>query len=1263
MASASSPAQGATKSQPSPSGLSSTSSFSFKAPYPVSTVPPASVSALKQRRVSLASPSSPRVVQPWSFRDEMGLDSQSSEGAASSSSLGEQKGRSTSEKKGKIRKIDSSKGTDESQTPEKKARKKWSQEETMMLVNGCQIHGVGNWKTILQDPNLKFHDRTAVDLKDRFRTYFPDAYKKHYPNAKTHLSNKIRSTFPDGSSLFEKTRSKRRRPFTEAEDAALKAGYEKHGTTWATIVKDPIFQEQNRRSTDLRDRFRNAFPHLYQAAGYKPRSTIKKKADGPVRAADDNLSQMSTAGPVRSRRRAQSSTGFLRGGTKSVPQSTACSEDEDSSGGEEEEDKSPFKKPATPPLFRNKSSSTSPSPYRSLKSSPPNVSVATPSSISSLPTPASAPATSSPPTLGADAYMETMNDDVEYITIETESLNIPDFLPSDTHSDMENIETWSSGANTPTHSSTAAWSTAGASPTTSHLSDFLLNNSGGGVSNNPSNTSSPFINRRNDFLGGNMIGKSAWGQDWFSPNPRLDASSGSISSTSSSSFIDHNGNFSPAPGSPFSFHPHLNHGVLDRYDLFPPSMPADISSEAGIGDSHTTFSDDDQGGAGASAGGTGFKGYHSQIAGDLISSGAGAGSRMQSFASMPLSLAGLYNSQFALSNMNLNSFGSTGSEIMGLGLEGIPEDAGGPNSGSNAMQLDGHTTGYSSITDELGLTGISLDDNHDSSTGSTASGSHLGQAIDATMEDLRSDGLVSGVKEKVEPTESSMLSDHFSLEDLVDMSNGQDQDDEHDLEQNATPPATPLMTHSRSRMRSSQAGGSGQGSGGHHRSISVPPTEARNAVGDGMSVGNGNNSSGYGNYGVPMSMDDVGVGLMHSHPHGHHHHPSYYGHPYQSHPNSPPHGMNQSLSPNLGRGLENLFATSSNVQSQSRMGRSSELMRSGNAGPRPIATTSISSPALLHAPHTPRQQPRVQPQHVRHQSQPQAQAQNGSMFSSQLMLSPALNAKPSSSSSTPSHTPHSHPSRHHHGLSHGITESQNTGSSSNPDVWRMPATAAAAPSSWMNSNSLNITSPDFYNVPYLDLHYATYGMAMAGQQNANGGEALDLAQSAAMNSSTMSSGQMGVQGMSLSSLGLNLAFGNNQSSNSSVKESTPSPFGTIRMQHHSNHNSAKQGSSQLPPSDSFASVAAALAAASSVGQSSGISTDSIGGLGMGSFAGLDITGTGTIRQSHFKNASSNQGLGRSMSHHRGQSAVCPQDLMLKTETNKRKRASWDGGLV
>lgn len=374
----------------------------------------------------------------------------------------------------------------------------------------------------------------------------------------------MRSTLPDGSSLFEKTRSKKRRPFTDEEDRALKAGYEKHGTVWATIVKDPVFQQQGRRSTDLRDRFRNAFPELYQAAGYKPRNASKKRllADAalPVRAATDDQLSMSTTGPVRSRRRAHTSQGLLRGGTKSVPQITACSEDEDSSAGEE--DISVFKTPQTPVLVDNVSTSSS----RSKK------------------------------------YMPFDDDEMDMITLDqSDPLSIPDFMPSSHNSynhDMDGqSQTWSSGINTPTHSH--AWSTAAGSPTSSHLSaDYLMN------------SNSPSFHRRSDPLGNmGMIGKSAWGtQDWFSPNPRLDP--GSSGNTSSSSYLSGDDGFSPS--SPFSFQ-NLNHGVLDRYDLHPTLFPHDFSSEVGAGDSHSTFSDE-------MFPPSGFRGFthHSNYAGDLI---------------------------------------------------------------------------------------------------------------------------------------------------------------------------------------------------------------------------------------------------------------------------------------------------------------------------------------------------------------------------------------------------------------------------------------------------------------------------------------------------------------------------------------------------------------------------------------------------------------------------------------------------------------------
>jgi hypothetical protein len=125
-----------TTTNPLPSsGVPSTSSFSFKAPFFTASSSSsehgsATASALKHRRVSLVSQSSPRVVQAWSFRDDTGLDSQ----AASSSTNGQL----VPEKKGKMRKIDLSQTGDDSSRQEKKPRKKWSEEETKMLVEGCQ---------------------------------------------------------------------------------------------------------------------------------------------------------------------------------------------------------------------------------------------------------------------------------------------------------------------------------------------------------------------------------------------------------------------------------------------------------------------------------------------------------------------------------------------------------------------------------------------------------------------------------------------------------------------------------------------------------------------------------------------------------------------------------------------------------------------------------------------------------------------------------------------------------------------------------------------------------------------------------------------------------------------------------------------------------------------------------------------------------------------------------------------------------------------
>ncbi|EIW56759.1 uncharacterized protein TRAVEDRAFT_170743 [Trametes versicolor FP-101664 SS1] len=689
---------------PSTSTIPSSSTFSFTAPFP----PSPTSSLAKQRRVSLALPSSPRIFPAWSFRDDTGLGVHSGDPEDDTSTT------YTPEKRGKMRRI----ATDELRTdgetstspqphgcpslPEKKPRKKWTMEETQMLVAGCNKWGVGNWKSILNDPDFRFDGRSPVDLKDRFRTYYPDAYRQHYPNAKTHLSTKVRSALPDGSSIFEKTRSKKRRPFTEEEDRALKAGYDKHGTVWATIVKDPIFQAQNRRSTDLRDRFRNAFPDLYQAAGYKPRNTTKKKRDQlaqPTRAAtDDSLATTSAAGPVRRKRR-NTDQGIFRGGTKSVPESANVSEDEESS----DEEDAPFLKEAF-----------------------------------------TAPPAEEVPMTPDETSLEV---DMQAHDSISDSVTIPDFNPGSSFSEMTDSsqsQAWSSGIDTPVHSSVWSTATNAASPTSSHLSitDYFNN--------------SPFPGRAD---GANqMIGKSAWGpQDWLSANPRLEPTS------SSSSYA---GGFSPAPSSPFSF-AHMNHGVLDRYDLFPTSLAHDFVSEGGVDDAHSTFSDPEMFAASSYRGFT----HHSNYAGDLI-----FGNRT-------------HQPQHSTDYGPGFGFGEAG-----LGLSGLQ-----PLS-TTAMHNALRTPVLPGI-DEIELTSITLDD----------------PDVSVPMEETVDTAIPKDDPGSGQPTLNLSDLSSFSLppqtlEEIIGLTQ----------EIHVTPPGTP-QSHGRTHRMQTGA----HVASAHNRSISVPPSEHR----------------------------------------------------------------------------------------------------------------------------------------------------------------------------------------------------------------------------------------------------------------------------------------------------------------------------------------------------------------------------------------------------------------------------------------------------
>ncbi|KAI1380015.1 hypothetical protein F4677DRAFT_301848 [Hypoxylon crocopeplum] len=200
-----------------------------------------------------------------------------------------------------------------------KPRRKWSEEETNHLLLGVSKHGVGRWTDILEDPEYRFNDRTAGDLKDRFRTCCPDELRaspatrsdvsrEKQPAAKARgrpgkglMSENIlneteeeaeaeqaqsvqndsdpapprqrksrahRKKMEDLAELgirgpFKKSHRRERRPFSEQDDREILEGFELYGPQWTKIQRDPRFNLSTRQPTDLRDRLRNKYPEKF----------------------------------------------------------------------------------------------------------------------------------------------------------------------------------------------------------------------------------------------------------------------------------------------------------------------------------------------------------------------------------------------------------------------------------------------------------------------------------------------------------------------------------------------------------------------------------------------------------------------------------------------------------------------------------------------------------------------------------------------------------------------------------------------------------------------------------------------------------------------------------------------------------------------------------------------------------------------------------------------------------------------------------------
>ena len=195
----------------------------------------------------------------------------------------------------------------------KRKHRKWSEEETAALLKGVARFGIGNWTKILKCDDYDFGQRTAIDLKDRFRVCCPDKYlsAKEVKKSKAEKGCDQSQTRPlmvdhvtpspwakkserlspsqieklgiDGS--FERSGRRQRTNYSHTEDEALLRGFRKLGHSWAAIRKDENILAE-RTATDLRDRFRTRYSDEYASSGLAPKAESKmakssSKIEGP----------------------------------------------------------------------------------------------------------------------------------------------------------------------------------------------------------------------------------------------------------------------------------------------------------------------------------------------------------------------------------------------------------------------------------------------------------------------------------------------------------------------------------------------------------------------------------------------------------------------------------------------------------------------------------------------------------------------------------------------------------------------------------------------------------------------------------------------------------------------------------------------------------------------------------------------------------------------------------------------------------------------
>ncbi|KAK4543482.1 hypothetical protein LTR36_005625 [Oleoguttula mirabilis] len=199
-------------------------------------------------------------------------------------------------------------------------RNRWSDEETVCLLNGVARFTIGSWTKILNCSDYRFNGRTALDLKDRFRVCCPGDYhptKVSRPDAhaavraddelatdRDDAASRSGSTIPKPrielpepviNQTFEKNKRRKRHGYSAKEDEAILKGFRKHGKAWAAMRADGDLCLEHRTATDLRDRMRTKYPEEYSKAGLASRPDIFPKPSKRGKDTDNHEAEIPTA--------------------------------------------------------------------------------------------------------------------------------------------------------------------------------------------------------------------------------------------------------------------------------------------------------------------------------------------------------------------------------------------------------------------------------------------------------------------------------------------------------------------------------------------------------------------------------------------------------------------------------------------------------------------------------------------------------------------------------------------------------------------------------------------------------------------------------------------------------------------------------------------------------------------------------------------------------------------------------------------------------